>query len=86
MKKFSEQIKGLSLPDYTKSIRIVESCETLEHLASARRYINLFFRKYSRASSTKEYTIDRLVGSMYDELLTALDKKKKALRKKYSLN
>ena len=78
-------------PAYRKAIKVIESCETLEHLQGARNFINNFFRAYSvpykvtkrkagwENLNTKSIVDVRIpntiVAHMYEELMIALESK-----------
>jgi|SaaInlStandDraft_1057018.scaffolds.fasta_scaffold48041_1 hypothetical protein len=69
------------LNGYNKAIKVIESCENDLHLQAAKRYINLFFRKYSIEKSGT-FIIDSVLEEFYSELKSMLELKKFSLRGK----
>ena len=71
------------LEQYSKAMRVVDSCTTPVQLKGAKRYINLFFRQNSKKNKfSNTWTPDsKQVGKMYEKLemkLWYMSKKLKA--------
>jgi len=69
------------LTAYNKGLKVIESCENDLHLQGAKRYINLFFRKYSQEKKGT-FLIDSLIAEFYEELKKKLDLKVITMREK----
>ena len=65
---------------YRKAVKVINSCENLEQIESARRYINNFFKVYSSESRSDWGTFqvrvaDDLLVKKYSKLYEKLDDK-----------
>ena len=65
---------------YRKAVKVINSCENLEQIESARRYINNFFKVYSSESRTdwnnfQVRVADDLLVKKYSKLYEKLDDK-----------
>jgi hypothetical protein len=74
-----------TLPIYRKSIRVIESCNHIDHIKPTKRYLNNFFKMYSTPSRDlfgpyKTFYIEDWVGDMYNRLLVKLEEKEKSLK------
>jgi len=54
--------------DYKKAKDVIASCDDFRQLHGAKRFMNLFFRKYSIPSKNNTYAVDDIVGEMYNRL------------------
>ena len=62
---------------YRKAHRVIDSCQNIVHLNTARRYCNLFFESQSKPLKKNkynftEYVTNDLVAEMYERLLFKL--------------
>jgi len=65
---------------YRKAVKVINSCENLEQIESARRYINNFFKVYSSESRSDWGTFqvrvaDDILVKKYKKLYEKLDDK-----------
>ena len=65
---------------YRKAVKVIDSCENLEQIESARRYINNFFKVYSTQSKSdwgnfQVRVADDLLVKKYSKLYEKLDEK-----------
>ena len=65
---------------YRKAVKVIDSCENLEQIESARRYINNFFKVYSSESRSdwgnfQVRVADDLLVKKYSKLYEKLDDK-----------
>jgi len=65
---------------YRKAVKVIDSCENLEQIESARRYINNFFKVYSTESRSawgnfQVRVADDLLIKKYSKLYEKLDDK-----------
>ena len=65
---------------YRKAVKVINSCENLEQIESARRYINNFFKVYSTESKSdwgnfQVRVADDLLVKKYSKLYEKLDDK-----------
>jgi hypothetical protein len=65
---------------YRKAVKVIDSCENLEQIESARRYINNFFKVYSTKSRSdwgnfQVRVADDLLVKKYSKLYEKLDDK-----------
>jgi len=65
---------------YRKAVKVINSCENLEQIESARRYINNFFKVYSTQSRSdwgnfQVRVADDLLVKKYSKLYEKLDDK-----------
>ena len=70
------------LLSYEKAKKVVESCQNELQLPAARKYINLFIRKFSKPIFSRGMTgleVEKIVTIMYEELEKSYYKQKKKL-------
>ncbi len=65
---------------YRKAVKVIDSCENLEQIESARRYINNFFKVYSYESRSdwgnfQVRVADDILVKKYNKLYEKLDDK-----------
>ena len=65
---------------YRKAVKVIDSCENLEQIEAARRYINNFFKVYSTESRSdwgnfQVRVADDLLVKKYNKLYEKLDDK-----------
>ena len=54
--------------DYKKAKDVIASCDDFRQLHGAKRFMNLFFRKYSTPSKNNTYFADDMAVDMYNRL------------------
>lgn len=54
--------------DYKKAKDVIASCDDFRQLHGAKRFMNLFFRKYSIPSKNNTYYVDDMAVDMYNRL------------------
>jgi deoxyinosine 3'endonuclease (endonuclease V) len=67
-------MEGL-LQSYEKAGKIIESVNSYMQLKAAKKYVSLFFRKYSTPVKKQIRIADSTVMAMYGELQEKLEKK-----------
>ena len=65
---------------YRKAVKVINSCENLEQIESARRYINNFFKVYSTQSKSdwgnfQVRVAEDILVDKYNKLYNKLDEK-----------
>ena len=71
-------MKELQNEAFWKGLRVVQSCEKLEQLDTARRYVNRFIELYSEPSR-KGLRVDSTIAQQYNVLMVALEEQEKNL-------
>ena len=71
-------IKELQNEAFWKGLRVVQSCEKLEQLNTARRYVNRFIELYSEPSRIG-LRVDSTIAHQYNVLMVALEEQEKNL-------
>tara|TARA_B110000977_G_scaffold194610_2_gene271533 strand:- start:571 stop:801 length:231 start_codon:yes stop_codon:yes gene_type:complete len=63
---------------YNKAIKVIESCTNMHHVTASRRYVNLFFKRYSspdiESNKIEIRTAEKYIGKAYSRLHRKLDK------------
>lgn len=54
--------------DYKKAKDVIASCDDFRQLYGAKRFMNLFFRKYSEPSKHNTFYVDDTAVEMYNRL------------------
>ena len=67
------------LTAYSKAVKVIDSCENIDHIIGAKRYINNFFKKYS-VEKNRGFFVNQQVADYYEELKRQLDIKTMKLR------
>lgn len=70
-------MRGNILGNYKKAMRVIDSCENMDHITAAKKYTNLFLETESsyvgyNKYGMREVTSDDLVSEMYKRLRTRL--------------
>ena len=65
---------------FTKALKVIDSCNRPEHFMSAKTYINLFFKVNSAKGKYGTYEADPVIVNFYETLKNKL---KRAKRKFY---
>lgn len=71
---------------YNKAIQVISSCTKVDHIKSARKYVNRFFKSFTTPSRSnygplKTFYADKLISDLYSKLLQELKEKEKSLDK-----
>ena len=65
---------------YDKGIKIIQSCNTPEHILAAKKYVNNFFVAYSIPYKGRKVVISTEgIRTLYQNLLKLLNKKQQEL-------
>ena len=69
---------------YRKALKVIDSCENVDHIDAARNYVNNFFKTYSDPASGKFGPFSLVEASdsvilMYDRLFLKLEDKERKL-------
>lgn len=67
------------LTAYSKAIKVIDSCENMDHIKGAKRYINNFFTTYS-VEKKRTYFINQQAASFYEDLKRQLNLKRMTIR------
>lgn len=67
---------------FWKGLKVVQSCENIEHILTAKTYVNLFLEKFSKHTK-KGLLSDSLTAHHYEVLTQALKEQEKKLNLTY---
>ena len=69
------------LQSYEKASKVIDSCSSYMQLKAAKSYVNIFFKRYSKAGKKGIRIADSTVMAMYGELQDKLESKQQNLFK-----